>query len=367
MNPSMDERAWEAAARRLDEAVAAAAACRFDEAEGLAEEASAALRATVGEQHPDHANALDLLGSIAAATGRPRLAVERFTAALAIHDRYQSSEEDASVIRPMRAETLANLGDQLARQGQFAAAEPRLREALDEAERAFGAGALAVAVYHNRLAVFLRFAGAYREAAASYERAEAIRRTHGEPTPAVHFHNLAGLACAEGDFQAAERYAREAIALSSRDLRAGVRGDGFCLGGDLCGLGDALAGQGRHAEAEACYREALDLFARSARPDHPEVAYALHNLGDALCAVGRTADAESCYRESIARKTAAFGEHHHEIAGTLANLAAMLFETGRRAEARAAMQRALSIARGVLPESHPIRAGCESLARAIAP
>ncbi|APR74678.1 TPR repeat protein [Minicystis rosea] len=210
-------------------------------------------------------------------------------------------------------------------------------------------GALAVAVHHDRIAVFLRFAGRAPEAALGYARAEGIRRANGEPTPSTCFHNLAGLACADGDFDAAERHARAAVSLSSQALGD----DGLSLGGDLCGLGDALSEQGRSAEAEACYRRALELHARSARPDHPEIAYALHNLGDAQCALGRTADAEASYRESIVRKTCLFGERHHEIAGTLANLGAMLFESGRRDEGRASVQQALSIAREVLPLEPP--------------
>ncbi|APR80730.1 TPR repeat protein [Minicystis rosea] len=360
--PTFDEEQWESAARTLDAAAEALARGSFEAAGRMAEEAISVLREVVGDHHPDTANALDTLGLVAAELGRPREAIDHFRAALAIYDRYQTDEEDAAVVRPLRAQTRFNLGQHLSRLGDFAEAERLVRTAIAEAERAHGAASLPLASFHNGLGVLLRFAGRYREAASAYTRAEEIRTAHGQATPAVHCHNLSGLAAAEGHYAMAEEHARRAIALREGD---GDEGDMLLLGGDLCGLGDALAGQDRHAEAEEAYRRALTLYARSPRPQHPEVAYALHNLGDALVALGRRHEAERVYRDSIARKTAAFGGDHFEVAATLNNLAGLLSDEGRNEEARAASARALAIVQQRLSPDHPVRKGCESLHRAL--
>ncbi|MDP2314722.1 MAG: tetratricopeptide repeat protein [Pseudomonadota bacterium] len=356
----IDEARWTEAADLLDRAGEALAECRLDEAQGLAESARDALAAVLGVDHPDHANALDTLGAIAAAQGNPEAAVVQFRAALAIYDACATDEEDAAVVRPLRAETLANLGEQLMRAGHADEAEPLVRAALTEAARAYGPDALEVSRFHNQLGVFLRFGGRYDEAEAAYLRAAALRDANGEPQPSTHFHNLSGLASARGDFVRAEGFARAAVAISEiRPL------DGLSLGTDLCGLGDALAGQARFADAEAAYRRGLSLFAASGRADHPEVAYALHNLGDCLAALGQTVDAERAYRASIERKQAAFGADHPEIAATLSNLAALYAETNRMDAARVTSRRAVVMAQATLPPDAPIRQGVEAFARSL--
>ncbi len=355
------EARWEAAAAQLDRAGEALADCRFADARALAEGARDALAELLGPEHPDHANALHTLGLVAAAEGDAETAAGFFEAALAVYDAFSGDEEDAAVVRPLRAEALANLGEARYRTGRLPEAEPLLREALAEAALAHGADALDLDRFHNALGVCLRFAGRYEEAEAAYLRAAALRDAHGVPHSSTHFHNLSGLASARGDFARAEAHARAAITLSEADPR-----DGITLGADLCGLGDALAGQERFAEAEHAYRRGLACFAASSRPDHPEVAYALHNLADCLAALGRAAEAEAAYGASIDRKRAAFGDRHPEIAATLSNLAALQAETGRLAEARATSARAVELARALLPADAPIRQGVEAFARSLA-
>ncbi|APR85167.1 TPR repeat protein [Minicystis rosea] len=264
------------------------------------------------------------------------------------------------MVRPLRLAPLSRLGYELSIAGAYVEAEALLREALVEAERAFGPDDIRLTEHHNMLAVCLRFAGQYAEARTAYQRAgEIFEAMKVEPT-ATHFHNLSGLASATGDYVSGETDARKAI-----EIRRSAGAAGFVIGSDLCGLADALAGQRRFAEAEAAYREALGLYSRDGWGMHPEYAYALHGLGDTLADGGRWEAAEAVYRESIAIKVAALGEHHHEVAATYNNLAAVLVDLGRDKDAVEASARALKIVREVLPPSHPIREGCEALARSI--
>jgi hypothetical protein len=65
----------------------------------------------------------------------------------------------------------------------------------------------------------------------------------------------------------------------------------------------------------------------------------------------------------LARKLQIFGARHHEVAATQNNLAALLFGRGYADEALALSSAALSVIRERLGEAHPLRVGCEALAR----
>lgn len=344
------EARWDAAAHQLEVAADALVEGRVAHALELATEAADELRATVGEGHPDFANALKVLGELALAVGQPREAAERFEAALAILDLHMA--EHADLIGPMRLPLLEMLAHTRVDVGRHDEAEQLLREAIRQAER--GEDPLALASSHQSLGVMLRFAGRYDEAEKAYARAAELRVAAGEPLGPDHFHNLAGLALARGDARASEVHARRAVALREND--------DFGLAMDLCGLADALAEQARHGEAEPLYRRALTLYASGERTEHPEVAYALHNLADTLAAQGRFDDAQACYRESLARKLATFGPGSPDEAGTRNNLAVLLAEHGRIEEAKVESSLACAVVQARLPPDHPIRVACEELA-----
>jgi tetratricopeptide (TPR) repeat protein len=354
--PAEDQEArWEAAARLLERAQADLAAGRLAEAEAKAARAAGELAATAGADHPDHAHAIQIQGAILAARGELAAALRRFDQALAIFARYP----DEPLVRAMDRRACAEVADLLIKLGRFAEAEALLQTLLEENAAEDEDTAFEIEI-RNLLGVCLRLDGRHGEAESAYTRALDLAEKTGRRVPATLLHNLAGLASARGDHATAEHRARAALARRREDGQSG-----FAIAVELCGLGDALAGQARFDEAESAYREALDLYARSEQPDHPEVAYALHNLADTLVEQGRAAEAERAYRQSLARKERCFGGDHLEVAASLNNLAALLFENGRGEEARALGRRAVAIARRTLAPEHPVRAGCESLAREI--
>ncbi|MBO0736770.1 MAG: tetratricopeptide repeat protein [Alphaproteobacteria bacterium] len=100
-------------------------------------------------------------------------------------------------------------------------------------------------------------------------------------------------------------------------------------------LGIALRALGRLAEAEASYREAVQL-----RPNYPE---AHSNLGNALRALGRPGEAEASYREAL-RLRPNYPEAYY-------NLGAALIDLGRLVEAEASYREALRLSPNY-PEAH---------------
>lgn len=350
--PEIDEPAWEQAAAQHDRAAEFVAAGNVQAAEPIALAAAEALGRIVGTEHPDYANALTTLACIAEKSGRLREAIDLGRRALAILEPFR----DEVVVDPIRASASTQLSYQLALAGHYVEAEQLAREALalTPKQHPFEADAWV------NLGVALRLAGHHEQAEAAYGRAVSAYARADEPIPSGLHHNLAGLAFARADPALAEVHARAALA-----ARAGLEhDDAFGCGQDLCGLGDALAGQRRFGEAEQAYREGLACYQRAGRPEHVEVAFARHNLADVLADQGRVAEAEASYRESIALKHALLGDDHHELAASLANLAVLCAGCDRLAEARSLCARAIEIVQS-LAEQHPIRVGVEACARGL--
>ena len=322
----------------------------MDGAERLAGEAVEALDRAVGPTHPDAANARCTLARVALIGARFAEAAGHAREAFAA---LATSPPDP-VIDMIRLGALEQLGAACIPLGAYGEAEEALASALalatgegqEDASRAPGV--------QNARGMLFKFLGRYDDAQAAYDDARARYEAAGIAVPAALFHNFAGLACARGDFAAAEALVRRGIERRRED-----EGDGFGLAQDLAGLADALSGQARYAEAEALYEDALARF-RALAPAHPEIGYALHNLADALADAGRDDDAAVRYREAITLKTRAFGAGHHEVAASEANLAALLAPRFPE-EARALAARARASTAGLAP-SHPVRVGCEALA-----
>lgn len=352
-SPEVDELAWERAAAEHDEAAELVASGQLDVAEPLALAAAEALRELLGEDHPDYANALGTVAQIAEQRGRLREAIDLGRQALAILELHR----DEPVVEPMRAALSMQLGFRLAIAGHYAEAEARSREALalTPAEHPFEAEAWV------NLGVSLRLAGRHEEAEAAYRRGLELYEAACEPIPSALHHNLAGLAFARADHALAEAHARAALA--ARD-QSGDH-DPFARGQDLCGLGDALAGQGRVDEAERAYREGLACYAQTGRVEHVEVAFALHNLADVLADRGHLAEAEASYQQALALKRRLLGPAHHELAASECNLAVLYASTGRLEQARSLAAEAVEIVRS-LDARHPVRVGVEACARSLA-
>jgi tetratricopeptide (TPR) repeat protein len=356
--PEIDELAWEAAAAEHERATELLASGDFEAANPIAREAAEALRRVVGDQHPDYANALATVARVSERLGNLQEAIDLGLRALEILNQYR----DEPIVDPMRADAATHVGYRLALAGRYAESEALAREALalTPAQHPFEANAWV------NLGVSVRLAGRHDEAEAAYGRARDLYIAADEDLPSALHHNLAGLAFARGDHARAESHARSAIATRARLVeRENGALDEFELGMDLCGLGDALAGLGRFAEAEQAYRDGLACYERVGRAEHVEVAFALHNLADVLADQSRADEAETTYRRAIALKRQLLGDAHHELAASLSNLAVLVAGSERLDEARALSGEAVAIA-SALDERHPVRVGVEAAARALA-
>jgi tetratricopeptide (TPR) repeat protein len=109
----------------------------------------------------------------------------------------------------------------------------------------------------------------------------------------------------------------------------------------------------RYAEAEAFYQQSLRIREQAYGPDHPDVAYPLHNLALLYRDQGKYAEAEPLYQRALHIWEQALGPEHPQVAYPLYNLAALYAEQAKYAEAEPLYQRALRIWEQALGPEHP--------------
>ena len=121
----------------------------------------------------------------------------------------------------------------------------------------------------------------------------------------------------------------------------------------LNNLAGVVQAQGRYAEAEGFYREALEIGAQTIGTGHPNYAIRLNNLAGVVEAQGRYAEAEGLYREALEIGAQTIGTSHPDYAIRLGNLAITLAAQENDEEARLLLNQALEIFRNTLTEDHP--------------
>lgn len=128
------------------------------------------------------------------------------------------------------------------------------------------------------------------------------------------------------------------------DLRAsGTRLPARFQAQALGGFGNLRLGQGRFAQAESLYSEAVDLRRGGVGGLDPPGARVLWGLGHTRRLQGKLASAEEAYREALEVHTAAYGPRHADVAWGHYNLAGVLEEQDRLNEAAQAYRGAAEL------------------------
>src|SRR5208283_2733468 len=142
-------------------------------------------------------------------------------------------------IRPDDAMVLNNTALSLDLAGDYADAEPLIRQALASDEKALGPN---------------------------------------HPNVAIRLNNLAVLLYSEGNYAAAEPLYRRALAIDEKALGP----DHPDVARDLNNLAALLEAKGDYAGAEPLFRRALPIFEKTLGPDHQYVATTLNDLAQLL-------------------------------------------------------------------------------------
>ena len=237
---------------------------------------------------PDHADALHLLGVIAAQAGQHAVAAEYIRRAIALNGNVAAFHN--------------NLGGAYRALQQAAEAAACYRRALELKPDYVDA--------HSNLGLALWDMGKPDEALACWRRALEL---NPDFTPA-HV-NLGNALKDQGKFDEALACYRRMMKLKPDDAAPHYH------------AGIVLQGQGKLDEAVACYRRALEL--------RPDFAAAHNNLGNVLWSQGKPDEAIACYRRAVELKP--------DLAQSHNNLGNALKEQGKLADAIACYRRALEL------------------------
>jgi tetratricopeptide (TPR) repeat protein len=256
------------------------------------------------------------------------------------------------------------LGSTLRMQGNYEAAETRLREALAFADTRLAPGAPETVPILNELGVTSKYCGKFAQGEQYYRRALTIlQAAHGKdhPTIATIYHNLGGLAHARGDYAAAEPLARKAVEIRERHHDPSHP----AVAADKAALAPILDALGKQDEAENLLQQVLTTYID--HEDRYEIGVTLHNLGSIAYRRGQIDAAEQHLARALDLKEDLLGPDHPELAATLNNLGLVRHTRGDLANARAMYQRAITILERTVDPTHPTLKRCRAKLRATDP
>lgn len=312
----------------------------------LLEQSLALRRQLYGQEHPEVAESLEALGTLAQARGDLDRAEVLHRQALAMREKILGRGD------PVVAESLNSLAADLLLKAQYDAAEPLFREALAINRRHFGNDHEEVATNLGNLGLLEKQRGHPAEAETLYREALGVmRRVFGPAHPmiATQLNNLATLQADRGDLAGAEASYREALAVAHRIY--GEEHPEIAL--ELNNLAALVLLRGDNATAETLLRRSLAMRRKLLGPEHEQVAMGLNNFARVLEDQGDPAAARPLYEESLRIQRKTFGEEHPRVATTLANLATLSAAQGDPAAAESLARQALTIRRKALGEAHP--------------
>jgi len=121
----------------------------------------------------------------------------------------------------------------------------------------------------------------------------------------------------------------------------------------LMAIGDLYSFNGCFREAEAFFKQALEIFKKIYGENHPDVASTLNNLGIVYYNQGRYNEAEELYKQALEIFKKIYGENHPDVASTLINLGIVYFNQGKYNEVEGLCKKALEILIKKFGENHP--------------
>jgi serine/threonine-protein kinase len=319
---------------------------RYEEAEELYQEALQVQRSILGEDSLESAHSLAHLAELYVAVGEPDKAEPLFRESLQLFERRLGPDD------PEVAKALAGLSSLFWSQARYDEAEPLLLRALSIHEAATSPDARELAIVLSDLGQLYARTGRYDQAE------ELLRRGHGvleqaygaaHPDTAMSLKAIGRLLADQDRLTEAESLFREALAT----LRQVYAGDHPDIGDCLNDLALLAWSRGDDAEAEQLLIEALAIGERILGKDHPDVAAGLNSLGALYWSQGRLQEAEQVYTRALAIFESTLGEDHPHVAVSLVNLASVLAALGEHDRAEPLCERAVQVGEQALGADHP--------------
>jgi CHAT domain-containing protein/tetratricopeptide (TPR) repeat protein len=299
-----------------------------------------------GKQHPDFALSLNNLAELYRSIGDYAAAEPLLKQAMKIY-RVALGEQN-----PDFARSLSNLALLYQSMGDSAAAEPLSKQAMEIRRVVLGERHPDFATSLNNLAALYQSMGDYAGAEPLLKQAMKIYRValgKRHPLFATSTHNLAALYQSMGDYVAAEELFKQAMEI--RRIALGEQHPD--LAGSLDDLAALYQSMGDYAAAESLHKQAMEICRVALGEQHPDFARSLSNLALLYQSMGDYAAAEPLSKQAMEICRVALGEQHPDFAGSLNNLAMLYDSIGDYAAAEPLSKQAMDIYRAVLGEQHP--------------
>ncbi|KAI1159422.1 hypothetical protein F5B18DRAFT_587349 [Nemania serpens] len=110
---------------------------------------------------------------------------------------------------------------------------------------------------------------------------------------------------------------------------------------------------GKYDEAEAMYRQTLQLYEGVLGREHPSTLSSINNLALVLGSQGKYGEAETMHRQTLQLKEGVLGREHPDTLSSMNNLALVLGSQGKYGEAEAMHRQTLQLREEVLGREHP--------------
>jgi tetratricopeptide (TPR) repeat protein/tRNA A-37 threonylcarbamoyl transferase component Bud32 len=315
----------------------------YDAARPLQEQALAARRRVLGEEHPETLSSMSYMGVLLVHQGNPIEAELYYSEALRKRRHVMGDEH------PNTIDSISNLGQMLMAQGKSNQAEPYFRE-LERRQGVPDEAPLGALPAAEHMVSLLHYQGKPRDAELYLRKTlQMRRRAFGEEHPETIYSIdlLARVLRTQGKLDAAEPLFREALDKSRRALGAEHPYTLSVLGE----MGVVLLHRGKLAESERYLRDSLLEHREILGPDHPNTLLALNRMGMVLRIQGKLSKAEAYAREAVARSRRVLGNEHPQTLTSVRDLGLLLYDQGKLGEAELHLQEALAIRRQIFGDN----------------
>jgi CHAT domain-containing protein/tetratricopeptide (TPR) repeat protein len=236
--------------------------------------------------------------------------------------------------------------------GNYAQAEPLLKEALEINRKALGEDHPDFATSLNNLATLYDSMGNYTQAEPLLKQAMEIRRKIlGEDHPhfAQSLNNLAELYRSMGNYTQAEPLLKQAMEIRLKAL--GEDHPSFAI--SLNNLALLYFLMGNYTQAKLLLKKTMEIWRKALGEDHPSFATSLNNLAELYSLMGNYTQAELLLKKTMEIRRKTLGEDHPDFAQSLNNLAGLYTSMGNYTQAEPLLKQAIEIHRKALGEDHP--------------
>ena len=163
----------------------------------------------------------------------------------------------------------------------------------------------------------------------------------------------------KGQYAEAEAMYRQTLQL----LETVLRKDHLNTLASMMNLAESLRQQGKYVEAEGICQQTLQLQETVLGKDHPDTLSSMNNLASLFYSQGMYVEAETIYRKTLQLQETLFGKNHPNTLTSMMNLAESLRQQGKYVEAEGICQQTLQLQETVLGKDHPgTLAGMNNLA-----